>query len=122
MRIPNQSPAVNRTIGVGASSIKPSQVFSRVSLPSRTDAFLLDLEPRVVFATTDVRCGKTVYTISTGTKQGQCGTNAAGGKTTDGHCEDGSGNKAAVDCSWNNGEGKCGVVEGSGSCLIKRVS
>jgi hypothetical protein len=75
----------------------------------------VDQPPTVVFATTDVKCGKTTFTISTGTNQGDCLEEGSGGNTTGGSCSDGK-NSAKVECSWNNGEGKCGSVKGSGSC------
>lgn len=122
MRIPNQSPAVNQTVSVGDSLIKPSQAFSRVSLPSHADVFLLDREPSVVFATTDVKCGKTTYTISTGNNEGRCITTSKEGNTSGGGCFDSKGNSSYVDCGFNNGEGVCDSVNGSGSCSIKKVS
>lgn len=122
MKLPNQSEAVNRTIGVVASSVEASQPFSRVSFPSRNDAFLLDRGPRAVFATLDVKCGKTTYTVSTGSNDGFCNTTTKNGKTTGGGCADSKGNDAFVDCDFNKGEGVCDRVNGSGSCSMKMVS
>jgi len=105
-----------RQAGVIPSSLTSAQIASMAQIPAQKVFY--KRRPTVAYATTDVRCGNTTYTISTGTKGGSCYTNASGGKTTDGNCANGD-NGAEVNCSWNSGQGKCGAVTGSGSCSIK---
>lgn len=73
-----------------------------------------DQGPGVAYATTSIKCGNTVYQVSTGTGGGSCtGGGVQGGPHTNGSCSDG-GNTAAADCTSG-----CGATSGAGSCLIK---
>lgn len=73
-----------------------------------------DQGPGVAYATTSIKCGGTVYQVSTGTQGGSCSTGGVGGQThTNGSCSDG-GNTASADCTSG-----CGATSGAGSCLIK---
>ena len=110
---------IRRQVGVIPFDLTLARSSALAQIPAHKVYY--ERQPSVVYATTDVRCGNTTYTISTGTKGGLCNTNASGGKTTDGACADGD-NGAQVDCSWNNGQGKCGTVSGSGSCSIKATT
>jgi hypothetical protein len=70
--------------------------------------------PGVVYATTSIKCGSTIYEVSTGTKDGNCSVaGPEGGTPTSTGCNDG-GNKASASC-----HGGCGASSGSGSCTIK---
>jgi len=77
-----------------------------------------------VFATTTVKCGTLGnWTISTGNGGGECVTRYdAAGVPEGGHCDDGQGNHASVDCSKDGGTGGCGQVTGSGSCTTARAA
>ena len=68
----------------------------------------------VVYATTSVKCGNTVYEVSTGTSGGACEVNRFPGQPTQGaNCTDG-GNAAEANCTTG-----CGNATGAGSCTIK---
>ena len=70
--------------------------------------------PGVIFATTSIKCGDTIYEVSTGTKDGNCSVaTPEGGTATSTGCVDG-GNKASASCHAG-----CGASSGSGSCTIK---
>jgi hypothetical protein len=71
----------------------------------------------VIYATTSIKCGSTIYEVSTGNSAGMCSNLAdqgGGNKTTGVTCGDGSGNASSATC-----DGGCGVTKGSGSCTIK---
>jgi hypothetical protein len=71
----------------------------------------------VVYATNSIKCGDTVYEVSTGTKDGYCNAEGpATGPRTGTLCRDGD-NKASASCL----EG-CGPTMGSGSCTIKSAA
>ncbi len=67
-----------------------------------------------VFASVDLVCGGTTYTVSTGNsnKGAEC---QAGGNGNNALCDDGQGNKAEVNCSSG-----CKSAAGSGSCKVKQ--
>jgi hypothetical protein len=67
-----------------------------------------------VFASVDLVCGGTTYTVSTGNsnKGAECQT---GGNGNNALCDDGQGNKAEVNCSYG-----CKSAGGSGSCKVKQ--
>ena len=68
-----------------------------------------------VAATTDVSCGDGKnYTISTGTKTGNCQVVRDGGRVIGGYCGDTKGNGSSLHCA--NG---CTGATGAGSCSIK---
>ena len=70
--------------------------------------------PTVVYATTSVKCGSTIYEVSTGTSGGGCSVTRVPGQPTQGaNCVDG-GNAAEANCTTG-----CGTTSGSGSCTIK---
>lgn len=70
--------------------------------------------PTVVYATTSIKCGSTIYEVSTGTKGGNCSVAVPeGGQANSAGCVDGD-NKSGATCA----EG-CGASSGSGSCTIK---
>ena len=70
--------------------------------------------PGVVYATTSIKCGGTIYEVSTGTKDGNCSVaGPQGGMPTSTGCVDG-GSKASASCDQG-----CGASSGSGSCTIK---
>jgi hypothetical protein len=68
--------------------------------------------PAFAQATTSIKCGNTIYEISTGTKAGNCGNgpNEANSKV----CDDSDGNHAYASCA-----GGCGISNGAGTCTIK---
>jgi hypothetical protein len=73
--------------------------------------------PGVVYATTSIKCGSTIYEVSTGTKDGNCSVaGPEGGTPTSTGCTDG-GSKASASC-----HGGCGASSGSGSCTIKSAN
>jgi hypothetical protein len=68
----------------------------------------------VAYATTSIKCGDTVYEVSTGTTGGACGVSGpTDGQNNNTSCVD-EGNKASATCK--NG---CGPSAGAGSCTIK---
>jgi hypothetical protein len=69
-----------------------------------------------VYATTSIKCGKTVYEVSTGSNSGKCtpSKNPKTGARDIVVCEDNAGNKSAASCALG-----CGNTEGSGSCTVK---
>jgi len=68
-----------------------------------------------VAATTDVSCGDGKnYSISTGTKSGNCQVVRDGGRVIGGYCGDTKGNGSSVHCA--NG---CTGATGAGSCTTK---
>ena len=71
----------------------------------------------VVYATNSIKCGNTVYEVSTGTKEGNCVVAGpeAGPRTGVG-CNDGD-NKASASCRDG-----CGSTQGAGSCTIKSAA
>jgi hypothetical protein len=69
----------------------------------------------VIYATTSIKCGSTVYQVSTGTSSGNCAVaGPKGGPANNANCADG-GNTASATC-----EEGCGATGGSGSCTIKQ--
>jgi hypothetical protein len=69
--------------------------------------------PGVAFATTSIKCGNTVFEISTGTKGGGCSIGGiADQQHSNADCKDGD-NTASANCTQG-----CGLVTGSGSCTI----
>ena len=73
--------------------------------------------PTVVYATTSIKCGNTVYEVSTGNNAGNC--SVAGpedGPRDSAGCNDApsGGNTASANCQTG-----CGATTGSGSCTIK---
>ena len=70
--------------------------------------------PTVVYATTSIKCGSTIYEVSTGTKGGNCSVVVPqGSQANSASCGDGN-NKSGASCA----EG-CDASSGSGSCTIK---
>ena len=70
----------------------------------------------MVYSTTSIKCGNTVYEVSTGTKGGLCATSGpANAPVESGTCNDG-GNRAGANCKTG-----CEGTTGSGSCTIKSV-
>jgi hypothetical protein len=70
----------------------------------------------VAYATTSIKCGGTVYEVSTGTSGGNCAVSGPeNGPRNSAGCNDG-GNQASASCD----EG-CGATSGAGSCTIKSV-
>jgi hypothetical protein len=72
---------------------------------------------RVIYATTSIKCGKTTYEVSTGTKTGSCSTQTPmkGGTAVGANCSTDLGSdKASATCA-----GGCGPSSGAGSCTIK---
>ena len=72
--------------------------------------------PTVVYATSSIKCGNTVYEVSTGNNAGRCsvGGPANGPRNTVGCNDAAGGNEASATC-----EHGCGATSGSGSCTIK---
>jgi hypothetical protein len=71
----------------------------------------------VIFAGTSIKCGNTVYEVSTGTTGGNCTAGGSGtGPYTNTTCTDGR-NEATASC--NRG---CGASQGAGNCTIKSVN
>ncbi len=67
----------------------------------------------VIYATTSIKCGGTVYQVSTGTSGGNCSVaGPENGPRNSAGCNDGN-NTASATCA----EG-CGASSGSGSCTI----
>ena len=74
--------------------------------------------PGVVYATTSIKCGNTIYEVSTGTTGGACSRHPPTGKPTTVACHEGEGgNKASASCRSG-----CGDTEGAGSCTIKSAA
>jgi len=68
----------------------------------------------VVYSTNSVKCGNTIYEVSTGTRGGSCdATRNPGQPTTGTNCVDGN-NTAEANCTTG-----CGTTTGAGSCTIK---
>jgi hypothetical protein len=67
----------------------------------------------VAYATTSIKCGSTVYEVSTGTKGGSCTVDSSNHSSVD--CKDGL-NTTGATCSTG-----CSSSSGSGSCTIKSV-
>jgi len=66
----------------------------------------------VVYATTSLQCGGSVYTVSTGTNHGTCGPTAgSGGKGVT--CGEGGNTVASASC-----DSGCGTQTGGGTCTI----
>jgi len=71
----------------------------------------------VAYATTSIKCGDTIYEVSTGTNGGNCSTGGTeGGQNTSAGCNDGK-NEANANCQKG-----CGATYGSGSCTIKSAN
>ena len=71
----------------------------------------------VAQATTSIKCGNTIYEVSSGTAGGFCSTSRPeNGPTNQADCADG-GNKAQASCSKG-----CGASQGAGSCTIKSAN
>jgi hypothetical protein len=73
--------------------------------------------PTVVYATTSIKCGNTVYEVSTGNNAGNCSVaGPENGPRNSAGCNDapGGGNTASANCQTG-----CGATTGSGSCTIK---
>lgn len=69
----------------------------------------------VAYATTSIKCGGTVYEVSTGTNGGNCSVSGPqGGPRNSAGCNDGA-NVASASCDTG-----CGATGGSGSCTIKQ--
>jgi hypothetical protein len=69
--------------------------------------------PGVSYASTSVKCGSTVYQVSTGNGKGSCGAGESGRPSSERSCSDGKGNSASASCG-----GGCGPTKGSGSCKV----
>jgi hypothetical protein len=66
-----------------------------------------------VFASISIKCGNTVFQVSTGTSKGQCVANGnLDGPSTEAACADGD-SVATADCKHG-----CQSTSGSGSCTI----
>jgi hypothetical protein len=69
----------------------------------------------VIYATSSIKCGNTIYEVSTGTDGGNCATSGPQNEPRNSvGCTDSGGNQASASC----GEG-CGASTGAGSCKIK---
>jgi hypothetical protein len=69
----------------------------------------------VVYATNSIKCGDTVYTVSTGTNTGSCVTGGTQGQpVTTVNCQDGGKQVSSASCS-----GGCGTTLNGGKCEIK---
>ncbi len=67
----------------------------------------------VIYATTSIKCGGTVYQVSTGTSGGNCSVSGPqGGPRNSAGCNDGN-NTSSANCDTG-----CGATSGSGSCTI----
>lgn len=105
---------IDRGVGKGQLKIKCADAdTTRQCVEATLPVISSGQDTTVVFATTSVKCGNTIYTVSTGTKGGGCSVGAGtSGQTDSANCEDG-GNKASANCV-----GGCGGSAGSGSCTI----
>jgi len=79
---------------------------------------LIGTAPRIVAASSSLKCGTDVYKVSTGTATGTC----TSVKENDGHvskvtCTDGAGSSAGASCT-GNGIGSCDGTTGTGGCEI----
>jgi hypothetical protein len=73
--------------------------------------------PTVVYATTSIKCGNTIYEVSTGNNAGNCSVaGPENGPRESAGCNDApsGGNSASANCQTG-----CGATTGSGSCTIK---
>ena len=73
--------------------------------------------PTVVYATTSIKCGSTIYEVSTGNNAGNCSVaGPENGPRESAGCNDApsGGNSASANCQTG-----CGATTGSGSCTIK---
>lgn len=71
----------------------------------------------VVYATTSIKCGSTIYEVSTGNNAGNCSVaGPENGPRESAGCNDSptGGNSASANCQTG-----CGATTGSGSCTIK---
>jgi hypothetical protein len=71
----------------------------------------------VVYATTSIKCGNTIYEVSTGNNAGNCSVaGPENGPRESAGCNDApsGGNSASANCQTG-----CGATTGSGSCTIK---
>lgn len=71
----------------------------------------------VIYATTSIKCGNTIYEVSTGNSAGNCSVaGPEGGPRESAGCNDApsGGNTASANCQTG-----CGATTGSGSCTIK---
>jgi hypothetical protein len=71
----------------------------------------------VVYATSSIKCGNTIYEVSTGNNSGNCSVaGPEGGPRESVGCNDAptGGNTASANCTTG-----CGATTGSGSCTIK---
>jgi hypothetical protein len=104
---------IDRGVGKGQVQIKCADADTTRQCVEATLPVISSGQDTVVFATVSIKCGSTVYTVSTGTKGGGCSVGSAPNGPTDSvNCEDG-GNKASANCV-----GGCGTAGGSGSCTI----
>jgi hypothetical protein len=69
----------------------------------------------------EVDCpGGATYAVSTGTRHGTCNIKTDdAGAVESAHCDDDSGNRAAMSCGADGGKGACGEAAGTGSCQPK---
>jgi hypothetical protein len=65
----------------------------------------------VAYASVDLKCGDTTYTVSTGNNRGSC---TSGGNGQYASCDDGNGSGAIAYCTSG-----CASSSGSGSCTAK---
>jgi hypothetical protein len=105
---------IDRGVGKGQVQIRCADAdTTRQCVEATLPVISSGQDTTVVFATTSVKCGSTVYTVSTGTKGGGCSVGAGtSGQTDSANCEDGN-NKASANCVAG-----CGTSAGSGSCTI----
>jgi hypothetical protein len=71
----------------------------------------------VIYATTSIKCGSTIYEVSTGNTAGNCSVaGPENGPRESAGCNDApsGGNSASANCQTG-----CGATTGSGSCTIK---
>jgi hypothetical protein len=76
-----------------------------------------DQDTTVVYATTSIKCGNTIYEVSTGNNAGNCSVaGPENGPRESAGCNDApsGGNSASANCTTG-----CGATTGSGSCTIK---
>jgi hypothetical protein len=70
----------------------------------------------VAYATTSIKCGSTIYEVSTGNNAGNCSVaGPENGPHNSAGCNDSpGGNSASANCTTG-----CGATTGSGSCTMK---
>lgn len=88
-----------------------SQTRYRARRARPTGPAKLTATPKTSRSSSSLKCGSTVYSVSTGNNKGNCTTNVSTNVVT---CTDGAGNKAIASCLHG-----CTSTSGSGSCNTK---